>query len=43
MNGLADGGGSMMWGMGWGGLLVVALVVLGVAALVKYLIVNTRR
>ena len=42
MNGTI-GGGSMMWGMGWGGLLVVALVVLGVAALVKYLFFNKRQ
>ena len=35
-----DGSGSMMWGMGWGGLLVVALVVLGIAALAKYLFFN---
>ena len=30
-----DGG--MMWGMGLGGLLVLVLVVLAIAALVKYL------
>jgi hypothetical protein len=29
--------GGMMWGMGWLWLLVVLLVVLGVAALLKYL------
>ncbi len=29
--------GGMMWGMGLIGILVVALVILGVAALVKYL------
>ncbi len=40
-NGTIDGG-SMMWGMGWGGLLVVVFVVLGVAALVKYLFFNKR-
>jgi hypothetical protein len=33
---LMDGG--MMWGMGLVGWLVVLLLVLGVAALVKYLI-----
>ncbi len=27
----------MGWGMGWGGLLVLAVLILGVAALVKYL------
>jgi len=43
MNGIVDGSGSMMWGMGWGGLLVVVLVVLGVAALAKYLFINKRR
>jgi len=30
-------GGGMMWGMGLGGLLVLVLVVLAIAALVKYL------
>lgn len=29
--------GAMMWGMGLFGLLVLVLVVLGIAALVKYL------
>ena len=43
MYGTADGSGSMMWGMGWGGLLVVVLVVLGVAALAKYLFFNNSR
>lgn len=37
------GSGTMMGGMGWGGLLVVALLVLGVAALIKYLFFNTKR
>jgi hypothetical protein len=32
---MMDGG--MMWGMGLGGLLVLVLVVLAIAALVKYL------
>jgi hypothetical protein len=30
-------GGGMMWGMGLAGLLIVLLLILGVAALVKYL------
>jgi hypothetical protein len=29
---------SMMWGMGWHGVLILVLVVLGVAALAKYLL-----
>jgi hypothetical protein len=36
MQQMMDGGG-MMWGMGLGGLLVLVLVVLAIAALVKYL------
>lgn len=32
----------MGWGMGWSGLLIVALVVLGVAALAKYLFFNSQ-
>lgn len=36
-------GGSMMLGMGLGGLLILVLVVLGVAALVKYLFFNRRQ
>jgi hypothetical protein len=35
MQQMMDGG--MMWGMGLGGLLVLVLVVLAIAALVKYL------
>ncbi len=42
MNEIMDGGGSMMWGMGWGGLLILVLVVLGVAALAKYLFSSNR-
>jgi hypothetical protein len=34
---MSGGMGGMMWGMGLFGLLVLALIVLGVAALVKYL------
>lgn len=35
-HGMMDGGG-MMWGVGLIGLLVIVLLVLGVAALAKYL------
>lgn len=42
MNGFVDGSGSMIWGMGSGGLLIVVLVALGVAALAKYLFFNKR-
>ena len=42
MNGLINGNGSMMWGMGWGGVAVVVLVVLGIAALAKYLLDNKK-
>lgn len=35
--GMMDGMGGMMWGMGFFGLLVAILLVLGIAALVKYL------
>lgn len=40
MNGMM--GGSMMWGMGLAWLLVVVLLVLGIAALIKYLFFNKR-
>ena len=43
MNGIMDGSGSMMWGMGWSGLLIVVLVGLGVAALAKYLFFSKRQ
>ncbi len=33
-------GNSMMWGMGWGGALFLLLLILGVAALAKYLFFN---
>lgn len=42
MNGWMDGS-SMMWGMGSGGLLILLLVVLGIAALAKYLFSNNRQ
>jgi hypothetical protein len=35
MQHMMDGGG-MMWGMGLGGLIILVLVVLAIAALVKY-------
>jgi len=34
---MSGGTGGMMWGMGLFGLVVLALIVLGVAALVKYI------
>jgi hypothetical protein len=37
MNGMMEGGGAMMWGMGLLWLLVIVLLVLGIAALIKYL------
>jgi hypothetical protein len=43
MNGIMNGSGSMMWGMGWGGLLGVVVLVLGIAALAKYLLSNDKR
>ena len=43
MFGMMDGSGSMIWGMGWGGLLFGALIVLGVAALAKYVFFNNNR
>jgi hypothetical protein len=43
MNGIIDGTGSMMWGMGWSGLLILVIVVLGIAALAKYLFFTDRR
>ena len=38
-----NGTGIMMGGMGWGGLLGAVLLLLGVAALIKYLFFNTKR
>jgi hypothetical protein len=35
--------GGMMWGMGLIGVLVLVLLVLGIAALVKYLFFGERR
>jgi hypothetical protein len=37
-----DGMGGMMWGMGLVGLLVMAVLVLGIAALIKYLLSDKR-
>ena len=42
MNGMMDGG-VMMWGMGLIWLLIIVILVLGAAALVKYLFFNNRR
>ena len=42
MNGMMEGGG-MMWGMGLIWLLVIAALVLGVGALVKYLFFKPKR
>jgi hypothetical protein len=36
------GGSAMMWGMGIAWLILLILVVLGIAALVKYLFMNPR-
>ena len=33
-------GTNMMWGMGLGGVLIALLVILGIAALIKYLFFN---
>jgi hypothetical protein len=35
---MSDGMGGMMWGMGLVGLMVLVLVVLGIAALVKFVL-----
>ena len=43
MNQMMDGMGGMMWGMGLLWLLVAALLVFGIAALVKYLFFSRRR
>lgn len=42
MDGMMNGG-SMMWGMGLVWLLVIVLLVLALAALVKYLSFNKKR
>jgi hypothetical protein len=38
MNGMMEGGGAMMWGMGLFWLLVIIVLLLAAAALVKYLL-----
>ncbi len=43
MNGMMNGGGAWMGGMGWGGLLGTILLLLGAAALIKYLFFDTKR
>jgi hypothetical protein len=40
MNGYMHGSDSMMWGTGPWGVVALVLVVLGVAALAKYLLFN---
>ena len=42
MNGTMNGY-SAMWGMGSGGLLILVILVLGAAALAKYLFFNKRQ
>ena len=37
MENMMNGSGTMMWGMGAIGLLIVILIVLAIAALVKYI------
>ena len=43
MNQMMDGGGTMMWGIGYWGLLVTALAVLGIGALVKYFFFDAKK
>ena len=40
---MMDNTGSMMWATGWIGLLILALVALGVLALAKYIISNNKK
>lgn len=37
---MSDGMGGVMWGMGLVGLLVLIVLVLGIAALIKYLLAS---
>jgi hypothetical protein len=43
MDGMMMSGSGMMWGMGLVGLLLIALLIFGGAALVKYLFFDDRR
>ena len=43
MNGMMEGGGAMMWGMGLLWLLAIIVLLLGAAALVKYLLSDRQR
>jgi hypothetical protein len=43
MNGMTEGGGAMMWGMGLLWLLVIIVLLLAAAALVKYLLSDRRK
>ena len=42
MNGMMEGGGAMMWGMGLIWLLVIVVLLLAAGALVKYLLAGRR-
>lgn len=42
-DGMMDEMGGMMWGMGLFGLLILILVILLIAALIKYLFFNDRK
>jgi hypothetical protein len=42
INGMMEGGGTMMWGMGLLWLLVIVVLLLAAAALVKYLLSGRR-
>tara|TARA_R110002096_G_scaffold80612_7_gene188761 strand:- start:64 stop:210 length:147 start_codon:yes stop_codon:yes gene_type:complete len=43
MNNMVDGMGGMTWGMGLLWLVVIALVVLGIVALIKYVFFGSKR
>jgi tellurite resistance protein TehA-like permease len=43
MNGMMEGGGVMMWGMGLFWLLVIIVLLLAAAALIKYLLSGRRK
>ena len=42
-DGMMDGMGGMMWGMGLFGLLILALIILLISALIKYLFFDGKR